>query len=83
MVYLCGGDTTYLLERVNDAGFNTTLMEYIKQDGMVIGVSAGSLLFSNNLVGNLGLINTRLDVHCPDGELRGKVEYAEAYKWGQ
>ena len=75
VVYLCGGDTAYLLERVNATGFSTTLMEYIKQDGMVIGVSAGSLLFSNNLVGNLGLINTRLDVHCPDGEVRGKVEY--------
>ncbi len=21
------------------------------------------------------MINTRLDVHCPDGEVRGKVEY--------
>ena len=42
---------------------------------MVIGVSTGSLLFSNNLVGNLGLINTRLDVHCPNGEERGKGEY--------
>lgn len=75
LVYLCGGDTTYLLERVNATEFNTTLMEYIKRNGMVIGVSAGSLLFSNNLAGNLGLINTRLDVHCPDGEVRGKVEY--------
>lgn len=75
VVYLCGGDTTYLLERVNATGFNTTLMEYIRTNGMVIGVSAGSLLFSNNLVGNLGLINTRLDVHCPEGEKRGKVAY--------
>ena len=75
VVYLCGGDTAYLLERVNATGFNVTLMEYIKQNGMVIGVSAGSLLFSNNLVGNLDLINTRLEVHCPVGEVRGKVEY--------
>jgi hypothetical protein len=75
VVYLCGGDTTYLLERVNATGFNETLINYINDNGMVIGVSAGSLLFSNNLVGNLGLINTRLDVHCPNGEVRGKVEY--------
>lgn len=75
VVYLCGGDTTYLLERVNATGFNETLINYINDNGMVIGVSAGSLLFSNNLVGNLGLINTRLDVHCSDGEVRGKVEY--------
>ena len=75
VVYLCGGDAAYLLERVNATGFSTTLMEYIKQDGMVIGVSAGSLLFSNNSVGNLGLINTRLDVHCSNGEVIGKVEW--------
>ena len=75
MVYLCGGNTTYLLERVNATGFNKTLMEYIQTDGLVIGVSAGSLIFSNNLPGNLGLINTKLDVHCAEGEKRGKVEY--------
>ncbi len=75
VVYLCGGDAAYLLERVNATGFNENLMEYIKGNGMVIGVSAGSLLFSNNLVENLGLIDTRLEVHCPDGEARGKVEY--------
>ena len=38
-------------------------------------MSAGSLIFANNLVGNLGLIDTRLEVHCPDGETRGKAEY--------
>ena len=75
VVYLCGGDTTYLLERVNATGFNMTLMEYIRANGMVIGVSAGSLIFANNLAGNLGLLNTRLDVHCSDGEVRGKVAY--------
>lgn len=75
VVYLCGGDTTYLLERVKATGFNTTLMEYIRANGMVIGVSAGSLIFANNLAGNLGLLNTRLDVHCSDGEVRGKVAY--------
>lgn len=51
------------------------MMEYIRANGMVIGVSAGSLTFANNLAGNLGLLNTRLDVHCSDGEVRGKVAY--------
>lgn len=63
-------DTTYLLDRVN-----ATLMEYIRSNGTIIGVSAGSLIFADNLVVNLGMINTRLDVHCPDGEIRGKVAY--------
>ncbi|MCH5340141.1 MAG: Type 1 glutamine amidotransferase-like domain-containing protein [Acetatifactor sp.] len=75
VVYLCGGSTGYLLQRINDTGFNVTLMEYIHNDGVVIGVSAGSLVFANNLPENLGLIDTKLDVHCADGEKPGKVSY--------
>lgn len=75
VVYLCGGSPRYLLERVNDTGFNKTLMEYIEKNGVVIGVSAGSIIFANNLDDNLGLIDTKLGVHCPEGEQRGKVSY--------
>lgn len=65
------GNTAYLLERINVTGFHATLMDYIRAGGIVIGVSAGSLIFSNNL----GLIDTKLDVHCAKGEKRGKVAY--------
>ena len=75
VVYLCGGSTAYLLERINATGFNTALMEYIRANGMVIGVSAGSLIFCNNLPGNLGLVDTKMDVHCEKGESKGKVAY--------
>ena len=75
VVYLCGGNPSYLLERVNATGFNESLMEYIRGNGMVIGVSAGSLIFSNNLVNNLGLIDTALYVHCQNGEKIGKIDY--------
>jgi len=75
LVYLCGGNTHYLLERINDTGFHKSLMEYIDGNGLVIGVSAGSLIFSNNLENNLGLIDTKLDVHCISGEKRGKLTY--------
>ena len=75
VVYLCGGNTQYLLKRINDTGFNKSLTEYIKRNGLVIGVSAGSLIFSNNLPDNLGLIDTKLDVHCAAGETSGKLAY--------
>lgn len=75
VVYLCGGKTQYLLQRINDTGFGKSLMEYIHADGVVLGVSAGSLIFANNLPGNLGLIDTKLDVHCGEGEMRGKLAY--------
>lgn len=74
-VYLCGGSASYLLERINATGFNKALTDYIRTDGMVIGVSAGSVIFANNLPENLGLLDTKLDVHCPDGEVNGRVGY--------
>lgn len=75
IVYLCGGNTHYLLERLNETGFSGTLMEYIRGEGLVVGVSAGSLIFTNNLSGNLGLLDTKMDVHCAEGEKRGKIAY--------
>lgn len=75
IVYLCGGNTQYLLQRINETGFGKVLLEYIQEDGIVIGVSAGSLIFSNNIPGNLGLIDTKLDVHCAEGEKEGRVDY--------
>ena len=75
VIYLCGGETFYLLERINETGFNKSLMEYIQKDGLVIGVSAGSLIFANNIPNNLGLIDTKLDVHLAEGDKLGKVAY--------
>lgn len=75
VVYLCGGSAHYLLERVNATGFQESLMEYIHDNGLVIGVSAGSLIFANNLENHLGLIDTKLDVPCMTGEKRGKLAW--------
>lgn len=75
VVYLCGGDTEYLLERINATGFHQPLLAYIHAEGLVLGVSAGSLIFANNFPGNLGLLNTKLEVHCREGEPGGKVSY--------
>ena len=75
VVYLCGGSTSYLLERINDTGFRDTLMKFIRDEGFVVGVSAGSLIFANNLPGNLELIDTKLGVHCGEGELPGRLNF--------
>lgn len=75
VVYLCGGRTQYLLRRINDTGFRASLLEYIEKNGVVLGVSAGSIVFANNLPENLGLLNTKLEVHCVKGEKSGKVNY--------
>lgn len=71
LVYLCGGRTAYLLERINVTGFRGSLLDYIQENGLVLGVSAGSIIFAKNLPGNLGLLDAKLDVHCQAGEQPG------------
>lgn len=73
LVYLCGGSTAYLLERINATGFRESLLRYIRGNGLVLGVSAGSIIFANNLPDNLGLLNAKLDVHCQTGEQPGPL----------
>lgn len=75
VVYLCGGRTPYLLERINDTGFSRVLMQFIANDGFVIGVSAGSLIFAGNLPENLGLLDTSLSVHCCQGDMPGRLSF--------
>ena len=66
VIYLCGGDPNYLLKRVNELGFDKKLKSFIKQGGVVLGVSAGSMIFADDMPKNLGLLKCALDVHCSD-----------------
>lgn len=75
VIYFCGGRTSYLLERINDTGFREALLAYIRGNGFVIGVSAGSIIFADNLPGSLGLVDTKLDVHCEKSSFTGKVTF--------
>lgn len=66
VVYICGGNTEYLLERINEQNFCETLNNFIKKDKIVVGVSAGSIIFAKNLKNNLGILHSNLYVHCSD-----------------
>ena len=66
VIYLCGGSPAYLLRRINESGFCTQLLQYINQNGVVLGVSAGSMVFASQLENNLGILSCPLHVHCPD-----------------
>ncbi|MBQ7360010.1 MAG: Type 1 glutamine amidotransferase-like domain-containing protein [Lachnospiraceae bacterium] len=72
VIYFCGGDPRYLLRRINEKVFRKDLMEFIDDDGVVLGVSAGSIIFADNIPDNLGLLKCPLDVHC-SSESREKV----------
>lgn len=76
VVYLCGGSPDYLLKRINENKFRTQLSDFLAADGIVVGVSAGSIIFANNMPDNLGLLKCMLDVHCAD-EIREKPGFYE------
>lgn len=72
-VYFCGGDPEYLIRRINETGFRETIIRYAEGGGLIVGVSAGSIIFTNSVENNLGLINCTIGVHCPQGSSRGIV----------
>lgn len=73
LVYICGGSTSYLLQRINDSGFRSSLLAYIRNGGLVLGVSAGSLIFADNLPDNLHLLGARMAVHCKSSNIAGRI----------
>ena len=77
IVYFTGGSPRYLLERINDTGFNKSLKQYIDNGGVYVGVSAGSMIATNDLFDSLKLINCTLRVHASGGTKSGVVNTAE------
>ena len=67
VIYLCGGSPQYLMERINEIGFDSEIKSHIENEKIVVGVSAGSMVFANNVENSLGLLPYSLAVHCsPD-----------------
>lgn len=67
VVYVCGGKTSYLVERIKELKFKPILDEYIKSGGIYLGVSAGSVAASGTYKEGLNFIENELDVHGLNG----------------
>jgi len=76
-IYVCGGNTQHLLNKINDTEFYVPLKEFLDNGGVYVGVSAGSIVAAKNLPNNLGYINCTLSVHCKDGTECGQVDTSE------
>ena len=70
-VYFTGGSPQYLLDRINDTGFNVPLGDYVNNGGVYVGVSAGSIVAAGNLPNNLGHLKASLRVHLETGTAPG------------
>lgn len=49
VIYVTGGDCAPLIELANTTDFNDAIFDYLKNGGIVIGESAGSLIFCKDL----------------------------------
>ena len=72
-LYVCGGKTSYLIERINEINFKDILDEYTTNGGIYIGVSAGSVAASGTYKNGLNFIENKLEVHCKKGSSIGKI----------
>lgn len=73
-VYVCGGNTSYLVDRINEVGFKKIIDQFIENGGIYIGVSAGSVAASGEYSNGLDFIHNKLDVHCDKGTKSGIIK---------
>ena len=76
-IYVCGGNTEYLVERIKELNIKPVIDKYIENGGIYIGVSAGSICASGNNKDGLRLIENIIDVHCDKGTPNGIINNAE------
>ncbi len=61
IVYVCGGNTFYILDRIRKTGFDKWLEKFVRMNGVYVGVSAGSIIVHNTIeiagYGSVGDIN--------------------------
>lgn len=77
VVYVCGGKTSYLVDRMNEVGFKKVIEEYIKKGGIYIGVSAGSIAACGTYESGLQFIQNQIEVHCDEGNKCGIIDTLE------
>ena len=72
-IYVCGGSTKYLVDRIKELNIKPVIDKYIENGGIYIGVSAGSVCASGKYKDGLGFIENKLDVHCDKGTPNGVI----------
>lgn len=75
-VYFCGGDSDYLIRRINDSGFRRRLLGFVRSGGVYVGVSAGSCVAARNVKRGLAFVDVALRVHCEQGARPGPLANA-------
>ena len=71
-LYIAGGDTSYLASRIRNHA--SALLDLLAQGrAVVLGVSAGSMIFSASVPAGLNVLPNPLHVHCVKGTSDGPL----------
>ena len=49
VMYVCGGNTFYLLHRIRESGFDKVIKEFVESGKVYVGVSAGSMIMGPDI----------------------------------
>lgn len=74
-VYVCGGACNHLIKRMRKVGFIDLIMEYCENDGVYVGVSAGSCICGTDFKTGIPWVPCKIDVHCSKGTPKGEYEF--------
>lgn len=77
VIYLPGGSTSHLLERIRETGFDSIIKRMVYANKVYVGVSAGSIIATPNIdkadvlnpdtqTAGLALVHAYIDVHCTE-----------------
>ena len=72
-IYMCGGKTEYLVERIDEIEFKELVEFYLENGGIYIGVSAGSTCGCGRFKTGLDFIDNDVQVHCEKGSNNGLI----------
>ena len=73
VVYVCGGETAYLVKRINEVNFKEVIDRFVDNGGIYLGVSAGSVAAGTTYEGGLRLIDNKIKVHTDEGSSNGII----------
>jgi len=65
VIYVCGGNTFYLLNQVRETGFDKIITQFLDERKVYVGVSAGSIITGPNIE-NISLYGSENDVKLKD-----------------
>ncbi len=77
VVYVCGGDCNHLIKRMRKVGFIDLIMKYSENDGVYVGVSAGSCICGSDFKKGIPWIPCKIDVHCSKGTPKGEYDFEQ------